>query len=196
MEQAGKEKVESKIITILSHSEYGISRKIEQLKKVLKGITEINPDIVKLINIKLKGAYGSEYIFIQSNYQSFIEFYSYLNQTFPSSAEVLLSLGDIFLLTKEYSRSLDTFNEAFYKKPLLIFEAPGELTHYLKEYGSESQNIYYRLSLVRALLLDDELDEAIDEYHDIINTYKEKQEVIEEYLQEPSVREELSQLLR
>ncbi|MBR8839106.1 MAG: hypothetical protein DSM106950_35185 [Stigonema ocellatum SAG 48.90 = DSM 106950] len=98
-------------------------------------------------------------------------------------------------MDRQYSNSFDAFNQAFCQKPLLLFEAPGELSDYLDKYGSESQKIYYRISLVRALLLDESLDDAAEEYHDIIQTYGEDNEVLEKFVQENKIKEELSLLI-
>lgn len=189
-----KENIKSKIVATLDDKETSALSKITKLQEILKKTTEIDPDLVELINFHFKGKYGSEYLTIQGNYQTIIDFYDFLNKRFPDSAEILFSLGDLFLLHKQHKKSFDAFNQAFYQNPLLLFKAPGELENLLEKYGSEWQNIYYRLSFVRASLLDDSIEDAREEYHEIINIYGEDNNAIKTYLQESIIREELSPL--
>lgn len=182
------------IIAILNNETSSINQKIADLRIVINNISNLSLPIFRLIDSKLKGIYGSEYLISQGNYESLIEFYNFLNQKFSDSAEVLCSLGDLYLLDKQYSNSFDTFNKAFYQEPLLLFTAPGELQEYLDKYGSESQKKHYSISLVRALVLDDSFDEAIEEYDEIIQTYGNDNEIIKDCLQDPIIQEQLSQL--
>ena len=183
------------ISAIINDSITTRNQKIAELLPIIAEMRELNPAIFNSIDSTIKGTYGSEYLISQGDYQPIIEFYQFLNQKFPDLAEVLLSLGDIYLLDKQYSNSFDAFNKAFYKHPLLLFEAPGELGDYIEKYGSDSQKIYYRISLVRALFLDENFDDAKEEYQDIIQFYGENNEVMKEYLQEPKMKAEISRLL-
>ena len=183
------------ISAIINDSSTTRNQKIADLLPIIAQVEELDAATFKSIDSRIKGTYGSEYLISQGDYQPIIEFYQFLNQKFPDLADVLLSLGDIYLLAKQYSNSFDAFNKAFYKHPLLLFEAPGELGDYIEKYGSDSQKIYYRISLLRALFLDESFDEAKEEYQDIIKSYGENNEVIKEYLQEPKMQAEISLLL-
>jgi tetratricopeptide (TPR) repeat protein len=183
------------IIAILNNETTGRDQKIADLLPLIDNITQLTLPIFKLIDSKLKGIYGSEYLISQGDYEPLIEFYNFLNNKFPDLTEILCSLGDIYLLNKQYSNSFDAFNKAFYKEPLLLFTAPGELQEYLDKYGSESQKKYYGISLVRALVLDDSFDDASEEFDEIIQTYGKNNEIIQNCLQDPIIQEQLSQLL-
>lgn len=183
------------IIDILNNETTSRNQKIADLLPLINNITQLTLSIFKLIDSKLKGIYGSEYLISHGDYEPLIEFYKFLNHKFPDFAEILCSLGDIYLLDKQYSNSFDAFNKAFYKDPLLLFTAPGELQEHLDKYGSESQKKYYRISLVRALVLDDSFDDATEEFDEIIQTYGKDNEIIKDCLQDPIIQKQLSQLL-
>lgn len=182
------------IVAILNNETTSRNQKIVDLQRIINNISTLPLPVFKLIDSKLKGIYGSEYLISQDDYEPLIEFYKFLNNKFPDSAEILCSLGDIYLLDKQYNKSFDTFNNAFYKEPLLLFTAPGELQEYLDKYGNESQKEYYGISLVRALILDNSLDDAIEEYDEIIQTYGSDNEIIKNCLQDPIIQRQLSQL--
>lgn len=186
--------IKDAIIAILNNETTSRNHKIVDLQRIINNISNFPLPIFRLIYPKLKGIYGSEYLISQGDYEPLIEFYQFLNNKFSDSAEILCSLGDIYLLDKQYNKSFDTFNKAFYKEPLLLFTAPGELQEYLDKYASESQKKHYGISLVRALVLDDSFDEAIEVYDEIIQTYGNDNEIIKNYLQDPIVQEQLSRL--
>jgi tetratricopeptide (TPR) repeat protein len=171
------------IISILNDNKLNQLQKTGKLMPVIQEMTGINSELLELIDAKLKGPYGSEFLLTHGDFLSLIPFYSFLNQKFPDSAEVLLSLGDLLLLNQQYRCAFDAFNKAFYTKPLLIFKAPGELFDELNRYGSDSQKIYYQISLVRALVLDGELAEARDEYQELIQMYDDDHETIKKCFQ-------------
>jgi tetratricopeptide (TPR) repeat protein len=192
--QIRTDKRKKTITSILNDKRLNQTQKTGKLMPVIQEMTDMDSELLERINAKLKGPYGSEFLLTHGDFLSLIPFYSFLNQKFPDSAEILLSLGDLLLLNQQYRSAFDAFNKAFDTKPLLIFKAPGELFDELNKYGSDSQKIDYQISLVRALILDGELVEARDEYQELIQMYDDDHEMIKKCLQEKKIKAELSRL--
>lgn len=188
------EKIENQLIKILNDDSINTFEKTNQLSNVLEGIPEINDSWLKLIDAKLKGQYGSEYLTTEGDYKVLISFYRRLSENFPESARILLSLGDLLLLNRYYKESFAIFRRAFCKNPLLVFQAPGELEDFLQEYGNELQIIHHRLSIVKALLLDDSPEDAAEVYQELIEIYGSQKNFIATCLQDFQIQEDLLKL--
>jgi hypothetical protein len=160
-----------KISQILNDFNLSITEKINQLKSLFSQENTITIKTVKLIDQFLKGQYGSEYLLIQDSIKEIINFYQFLQSKFPDVEQIKLSLADLFLLDEQYNESFNLFNELFYQNPLLIFEVPGEFYEMLEKYGNDQQKISYHLSLVRAFIEDENLEDAQQECDEIIAKY-------------------------
>ena len=136
----------------------------------------------KLIDHFLKGQYGSEYLLIQGSITIVINFYQFLQKKFPQVYQIQLSLADLLLLDKQYTKSFNLFNQIFYENPLLIFEAPGDLYKMLEKYGNDQQKISYHLYLVRAFIEDENLEDAQQECDEIIGKYGGDNQYIKDWL--------------
>ena len=170
------------------------SQKLLKLKQILEKLPEIDSDSLKLINSEVKGIYGSEYLLTKYNFLTETEFYKFLKNRYSDSAEVLLSYGDLLLLSKQYHESFDAFNQAFYLQPTLLFQAPGELSDFIKEHGSEIQKISYDIALLRAFILDKDWEDATEQYDDLIEAYGKNNQIIQQSFQDPKIKKEILSL--
>ncbi|MGL5828450.1 MAG: hypothetical protein ACRC0L_02635 [Angustibacter sp.] len=115
-----------------------------------------------------------------------------MNEKAPRSYKILLSLADLLFLDGQCLLSFDLFNKAFYHDPLLLFSAPGELWEYIDKYGNQSQKIHYKLSLMRAFILDGNSEDAVGEYEEVTQLYGEKEGILQSYFQTEELRNEFS----
>ncbi|WP_144054031.1 tetratricopeptide repeat protein [Baaleninema simplex] len=180
-----EDKISIKLDRILSETNTSSASKLEKAKKLLIGASEIKSEWLKKIESRLKGSYGSEYLYTRGNYAALIDFYKAISEYFPESAEALFILGDCLLLNEQYQDSFDFFNKAFCMKPLLLFDAPGELSFNIKKKGTEQQQAFYHLSLIQALILDGLLEDAIEEYREFESIYSNSYHLINIYFRNP-----------